>query len=68
MDKGWTNRPVTTLKTDALLFETKQATYDSGFLAGRNFPPELESELKAAIARREECFVEIENRLKGRKA
>lgn len=62
MDKGWTNRPVITLRTDALLEETKQATYDTGYLADKNAPDEL----KAAIARREECFAEIENRLKGR--
>lgn len=65
MDKGWTNRPVITLRTDALLEETKQATYDTGYYSGKWDCTDL---LKAAIARREECFAEIENRLKGRNA
>lgn len=64
MDRGWTNRPVATLKTDALLDETLHATYDSGYYSDK---PEYYDLHQAAVNRRRECFSEIEKRLKGRK-
>jgi len=58
-NKGYTTRPVVCLRTDDLLEETLQATYDTGYLADTG-PSEV---LTQAIDRRRECFAEIRRRL-----